>query len=80
MADRVFCPFSKEVGVCRQEVKPLHKGDSPTFIVCGCYSEVAGRCSFGLLADGLRALNEKADRLAGAAEAIYAVMDPEDDV
>lgn len=63
--------------MCKQTVKPPSR-DKPIFIICGCYSESAGRCSFGLLADGLKALNDKADRLANAAEAIYVVMDLED--
>lgn len=79
--DRVLCPLLGSTGNCVQVVKGgKAEGHGQYEIVCGFYYPAAGRCSIGLLADGLRALNEKADRLASAAEAIYATMDPEDDV
>jgi hypothetical protein len=80
--NRVFCPLSEQLDVCKQEIKKIDneaKVSEVTFITCGFWSESAGRCAVGLLAEGLKHINEKADRIASAAEAIYAVMDPEDE-
>ncbi len=76
---RVFCPVSEQLDVCKQVVKRKDSAGVSEVITCGFFSVEAGRCSIGLLAEGLRLINEKADRIASAAEAIYAVMDPEDD-
>ena len=79
MVDKVFCPVAKETGVCKQSVVPLEEKGEPTVIICGFWSERAGRCAVGLLADGLKAVHGDSDRIANAAEAIYAVLDPGDD-
>lgn len=78
MVDKILCPLLGSTGNCVQVVKPV-KGGEVSEIVCGFYSPTAGRCSVGLLADGLKSLMQQADRIANAAEAIYAVLDPEDD-
>jgi hypothetical protein len=72
--------------VCKQVTRKtefstggVEAGKEVTYITCGFWCERAGRCSVGLLADGLQVINEKADRIASAAEAIYAAMDPEDE-
>ena len=67
---RIYCPIQGVMGVCKQKINP----DKDEFIVCGFYSESAGHCSIGLLADGLHAVNLQADRIANAAEALYSVL------
>ena len=84
MVERVFCPLCEQTSVCKQTIKEIETRDNEKkqvtiFITCGFWSEGAGRCAVGLLADGLKHINEKAERIASAAEAVYAVMDPEDD-
>jgi len=83
---KVFCPLCEQLNVCHREFKKTDYGDGDqavvkevTFVTCGFWSVAAGRCAVGLLVDGLKALSDKADRVANAAEAIYAVMDQEDD-
>jgi hypothetical protein len=83
VSNRVFCPLSEQVDVCKQVFKKQLSDKSVVerqVVTCGFFSESAGRCSIGLLAEGLKSINEKADRIASAAEAIYAVMDSEEEV
>lgn len=78
---RVFCPLNEQVDVCKQTFKKL-EGETLVareVITCGFWSESAGKCAVGLLAEGLKLINEKANRIASAAEAIYATLDPEDE-
>jgi hypothetical protein len=78
----VFCPLSEQLDMCKQTTKKIDHEAKVTevqVVTCGFWSEGAGRCSIGLLAEGLKSLMQQADRIANAAEAIYAVMDPEDD-
>ena len=69
--NRVFCPLNEQVDVCKQVFKKLENDQlvERQVITCGFWSESAGRCAIGLLAEGLKQINEKADRIASAAGA-----------